>query len=78
MSVLQYSSMFNILNTTLRRDIKFIKEVKVIKIKEDKGRTLVLSKYKNKLLCGVILRKDWSNYGISPKEVEEAMIFLNP
>ena len=75
---MQCISLFNIPNIKMRRGIKLIKKVKVIKVKEGKVCPSVWSKYQHKFLCDVIRRKDWANYGIIPKEVEEDMLVLNP
>ena len=78
MSVLQYESLVKIPNTTLRMDIKLIKEEKFIKVKEGKGCPSVLSKYQQKLLYDVIRRRDQENDDIISKEVAEAMLILKP
>ena len=55
-----------------------IKEGKVIKVKEGKGRPSLFSGYQQKLLCGVLRQKDRANYGMIPKEVAESVLVLNP
>ena len=76
--MLQYSRMVKVPNTTLRREIKLNTEVKDIKGKEVKGSPSVLSEYQYNFLCGVIQWKDREKDAISPKEIAEAMLVINP
>ena len=66
MSVLQFTRLVKIPNTTIRRGIKLIKEGNLIKVEGGKGRPSMLSVYQYKLLCGIILWKDLENNGMSP------------
>ena len=52
--VLRYAGLVKIPNNTLWREIKLIKEVKVIKVKEEKVRPSVLSEYQQNFLCDFI------------------------
>ena len=76
--MLQYSRMVKVPNTTLRREIKLTTEGKNIKGKEVKGSPSVLSEYQYNFLCGVIQWKDREKDAISPKEIAEAMLVINP